>query len=251
MHLIYEYPYLLLAQTAFTFWMLLDVYRRPADSFWFYVILFLQPFGAWVYFLLVKVKDFHQLNLHGWPAFQSRPSLAELRYKAEHLPSLASHLALGERLIERGEHAQAVPHLEAALKPEPEHCQILYNLAVCHTHLGHPELAVPLLQKLIRRDHRWSNYTAWHLLVEAKAKCGDQQGALETCRELVRVSPTLQHQCLLAEHLVAVGQPEEARRLLEDSLQAHHFHPAPIRRRNRRWASEARRLQKRIATPRQ
>ena len=240
-----EYPLLSLAQTAFMVWMLIDAYRRRAEGFWFWVILFVPGLGSWVYFFAVKLRDFRGPNLGG--LFQRRASLEELRYRAEHLPTLVSHLELAERLIEQKQHAEALPHLLAAQKMEPEHPRPQFALALCHKEQGHPELAVPLLEGLLARDPRWHNYAAWYLLIEARAAAGDPAGAVASCRELARLAPTLEHHCLLAEHLLKAGQAGEADRLLEASLREHDYAPGPIRRRNRRWASEARRLRKRAA----
>ena len=249
MHLLHsfllEHPLLALAQTAFMIWMLVDAYRRRAEGYWFWVILFLPALGALAYFFAVKLPDFRGPNLGG--LFQRRASLDELRYRAEHVPTLVSHLDLAERLIEQGSPAEAEPHLLAALKMEPEHPRPVYALALCHKEQGHPDLAVPLLEGLTARDPRWHNYAAWYLLVESRARAGDAAGALASCRELVRLAPSLQHNCLLAEHLLAAHQAEEADRLLAASLRDHDYAPGPIRRRNRRWASEARRLRKRAA----
>src|SRR5438093_1136148 len=143
MPLLPYYNYLWLPQLAFTAWMLVDCYRRHADYYWFWVILLFQPLGAWIYFFVVKLKDFSGSG--GWSFFHPRPSLDELRYRAEQTPTLANHLELAQRLIERHEHPEAIPHLEAALQKEPDHCQVLYSLAVCHSEQGHPEQAMPLL----------------------------------------------------------------------------------------------------------
>src|SRR5437660_472176 len=102
MDYIYSHPILSGLQAAFTIWMLLDAYRRQAESFWFYVILFVPVLGTWAYFFAVKAADFKQLRL---PAFlQSRPSLDELRFRCQQTPTLATHLALAERLLEAEEY---------------------------------------------------------------------------------------------------------------------------------------------------
>ncbi len=243
------YPYAMLAQGLLTIWMLVDHGRRGGDSTWYWVILVFQPIGAWAYFFAVKLP-----TLRAGPGFQAggslaglfqrRVSLDELRYKAEHIPTLANRLALAQRLIEKNSFEEAVPPLEEALKTEPDHGQILYSLALCHVRLGRPDTALPFLEKLLARDPRWSNYVGWHLLIEARGNKGDGAGVLDACRELVRLAPTLQHQCVFAEHLIAQGRGDEARALLERSLRDHTFAPGPIRRRNRRWAGVARRLQR-------
>lgn len=257
MHLLEElfgayYPFAMLGQGALTIWMLVDLSRRGGESFWFWVILFFQPLGAWAYFLAVKLPTLRAGQaLQGGSGlaalFQRRVSLDELRYKAEHIPTLANRLALAQRLIEKKQFDEAIPPLETSLKTEPDHGLILYSLALCHARLNRPDQAIPHLERLLTRDPRWSNYIGWHLLIETRGDKGDAAGALDACRELVRLAPTLQHHCLLAEHLLDQGQSDEARNLLERSLRDHDFAPGPIRRRNRRWASEARRLQKSVA----
>jgi hypothetical protein len=235
---------LYLAQVGFTIWMLVDAYRRSAEWFWFWIILLLQPIGAWVYFFLFKARDLAGLKVP--MVFQRRISLDELRYRVEQTPTLANHAALAERLMERGEFEEAIPHLEKALAMEPDHCQILYSLTVCYRATGQTDKSLPLLDRLLIRDRRWSDYAAWRLLIEARGELGDQEGALAAARELERLAPTLQHRCLLAGQLLNAGLLNEAGELLERSLQDHQFAPGPIRRRNRRWAGEARRLQKRL-----
>ncbi len=78
----------------------------------------------------------------------------------------------------------------------------------------------------------------------AQDQSGDRAGALVSCRELARLAPTLQNRCLLADHLLEQGQKIEARALLEQSLRDHDFAPGHVRRRDSRWAVEARRLLK-------
>jgi hypothetical protein len=240
-----------LAQGAFTVWLLVDHNRRSGDPTWFWLILVFQPIGAWAYFFSVKLPTMGGMS--GVPGagklaglFQPKASLEELRYKAEHIPTLANRLALAQRLIEKNAFEEAIPPLETSLKSEPDHGQILYSLALCHARLGRPDQALPLLDRLLTREPRWSNYIGWYLIIETRESKGDKAGALDACRELVRLAPTLRHHCLLAEHLLESGMTDEARNLLERSLRDHTYAPGPIRRRNRRWASEARRLQKSV-----
>jgi hypothetical protein len=237
------FEYLLyLAQAGFTIWMLVDAYRRQADYFWLWVILLVPGLGAWAYFFAVKASDYAWLkDLSLW---HRRPSLAELRYRAEQVPTLSNRLDLAERLVEEHAYAEALPHLEAVLAQEAGLSRALSALAVCHHGQGQSAEAVALLEQLIAHDAGWRNYAAWRLLITVHNECGDGGKALTTCRELVRVAPTLEHHCLLAECLLSAGMADEARRLLDRSLQDHEFAPGYIRRRNRRWASQARRLRK-------
>lgn len=235
-----------IAQTALTLWMLMDAYRRGVDYYWYFFILAFQPLGAWAYFVLYKLKDFQ--TDHAWLTglLHRPPSLQELRHRAERSATLASRLDLGERLTEMGEFAEALPHLEAVLAREPDHCQALFLLARSHRGSGHPDRAVPLLQKLIARNPSWRDYQAWHVLVEAHDEAGDSAGAVASCRELARVSPSLEHKCLLAEQLLKTGETVEAGKVVQQGLDDYHYLTGPSRRRDRRWVGKAKQLLKQV-----
>ena len=68
-----------------------------------------------------------------------------------------------------------------------------------------------------------------------------------TLRDLTRIAPTLRHRCLLAEYLIADNQSAEARDLLQRALEDYRFAPSGVRRLNRQWASQAKKLLKQVA----
>jgi hypothetical protein len=232
---------LYLLQAAFTVWMLVDAFRR-GEGYWPWVVLFVPAFGAWAYFFVVLLPRW--TGGRGWslPSFRRGPSLDELHFRAEQSPTLANHLALAERLAERGEHAEAVPHLDEVLSREPDHCRAMFLLARCHAGQGRLDKAIPCLEKITARERYWSNYAAWYALIEMRGEAGDACGAADSCRELARLSPTLRHQCLLAERLLDADRQDEARQVLEAGLREYQYAPTNIRWRNWRWASQARRL---------
>ena len=93
---------------AFTIWMLVDAYRRPAEQFWYWVIFLFQPIVPRPYFLpsnwattWAAAAVEAAASGGGWslPFFNSRPSIRSC-YQAEHVPTLANSLALAERLVE-------------------------------------------------------------------------------------------------------------------------------------------------------
>lgn len=229
-------------QLALTIWMLVDAYQRGAESFWYWVILIFQPIGAWVYFFAVKFRTLRFPGRRPAVAWERKLSLDELRYRVERTPTVANRLALAERLIARGDYAEALPHLESILAIESDYPSALHALAECHLAMGHPDKAVPPLEKLMKRDSQWSNYRAWHTLIAVHQARRQPAEALTACRELERRVPTLENKCLLAEHLIDNGMSAETLQLLDQALQDHYFAPWSARWRNLRWARMARRL---------
>jgi len=112
--------------------------------------------------------------------------------------------------------------------------------------LGHPEDAVPLLQKLVARHVSWRDYQAWHTLIEVRREAGDLDGALTSCRDLARAAPSLEHKCLLAEHLLITGEKGEAGKVVEQGLEDYRYLSGPSRRRDRRWVGRAKQLLKQV-----
>ena len=79
------------AQMAFTIAMLVHVYRANSEPFWYFVIFFLPPVGAWVYFFAVFVRGF-RFGGTG-PVWRKRLSLDELRYHADRMPTVNNPMA--------------------------------------------------------------------------------------------------------------------------------------------------------------
>lgn len=232
-----------LLQLGFTIWMMVDAYHRGVEQYWYWIILFFQPLGAWVYFFAIKVPTFRLPRRRpGLYAWESKLSLDALRRSVERAPTVANRLALAERLMEKGGHAEAIPHLESVLTIEPDYCAVLHALAECRLATGVPEQAVAPLKKLIARDYRWANYRAWRTLIEVHLARNQPADALTACREFEKHQPTLENKCLLAEHLLDNKLSNEATHLLEQALEDHQYAPWNTRWRNWRWAREARRL---------
>jgi hypothetical protein len=244
--LVHSHPIFSMAQTLFMVGMAVDAYRRRSEPFWYWVIFFIPVLGAWVYFFVVVAPHLGSIHNIAWP--QRKVSLDELRYRAEQTPTLANNLALGQGLIAKGAFAEAVPFLEAAHKVEPDHGSVLYALALCHARQRSFDQATALLERIIQRNPRWSDYEAWRLLIETHRDAGRHELALEKCRELTRIAPTLRHKCLLGELLIDQNCTGEAHVLLDQALDDHAFTPAALRRHNRAWAKQAGKLLKRISS---
>jgi hypothetical protein len=238
-------PWFMYAQMAFTVAMLVHVYRNGSEQYWFWIVLFFQPIGAWIYFIAVFIRNFSfGRGIATEPWAQKKLSLRELRYRAERTPTVANRMALAERLIEKGQHAEAIPMLEEVVVADPILCKAMYDLAVCHLACNEPRLAVGFLKKLLARDFRWSNYRAWPTLIDAHVACGEALGALHASRELAKMMPTLENKCVLAEHLIDNKLHAEAAEVLDRALEDYAY--LPFGKRWKNWFV-ARRAQKLLA----
>jgi hypothetical protein len=228
---------LYLVQAALTVWMLIDAHRRGVEAYWYAIVLFFQPFGAWVYFFNFKLRDFSRI---GWVSglFTRKASLDELRYRAVTSPTVAARLELAERLMETEQYEEAEPHLFAVLAREPDHASAGFALAECHRQAGRFADAVPLLQKLVNQRAPWRDYLAWHALIDVHQQAGQHAEAIAQARKLAQVVPAMQNKCLLARCLADAGEKEEARRVLEDSLEECHYN-RDLSRDDRRWMGKA------------
>lgn len=235
--------WMLLLQGAFTIWMLVDAYQRGTEFFWLWIILIFQPIGTWVYFAAVKLPTLRLTRgFNTRQLWQRRLSLDELRYRVERAPTVVNLLALAERFMEKKQHGEAIPHLEAILAKEETYCQAMYDLAVCHLECNKAELALPVLQRLMNRDPRWSDYRAWPTLIAVHQRLGKENDALQSCRELEKRVPNWENKCRLAERLIDNGYKTEAAQILLQALEDHRFAPLQRRLRNWSWARHAQQL---------
>jgi hypothetical protein len=241
---LYESP-LFIFQAALTIWMIVDASRRGVEYYWYWLILAFQPFGAWAYFFVYKLQDFRGGSNRLTGLFHRPPSLDELKHRADQAPTITNRLELAERLEDKGMFPEAVPHLEAILDREPDHARALYLLAQARRGQGKPAESVPLLQKIVTRHPGWEEYAAWYLLIDCCREAGDAAGAVDRCRELTKLAVSLEHTCLLAEHLLAAGDTAEAKAVVERALGEYRYATGFSRRRDRRWVGRAKQLLKR------
>jgi len=242
--------WMLYGHLAFTVAMLVHAFRSGAEPFWYLLIFFLQPIGAWAYFFLVFLRSFNVgSGAASTPLWQRKLTLAELKYRADRTPTVNNRLALAEALMEKGKHSDAIPLLEAVLTADQIHCQAMHDLAVCRLVCQQPQEAVAILDRLMKRDSRWSYYRAWRTLVDAHRACGQSALALQACRDLERMVPNLENKCLLGEHLIENQLKSEAIQVLDLALEEYSFAPFGKRLKNWKWARLARRLLKEAETP--
>lgn len=228
---------------AFNAWMLVDAYRRKAESYWLWIIVGV-PGGSLAYFFMVKLRDrgMQHLGRQLLTSFRRPPSLDVLRRKREGSPSFANRLTLAQGLTDAGQYAEAREHFLALQGERPQDYDALFGLGVCELELGRGEQAAEVLSKLVELAPTYREYAAWPELSQALRRLGRTDESLELMEQLVRRAPRLSHQVYLAQHLRWAGRGSEARALLERGLREYDEAARHVRRDYRAAAREARRL---------
>ncbi len=236
--LMYDHPILSVFQTLFMIGMIVDAYRRRAEQWWYYLIFFIPLIGAWAYFFAVFLPRFEWTA----PFWERKTPVEELRFRAKNSPTFANDFALGLRLAELGRFEEAIDPLRDARKRDADHAPACYQLARCLYEIDKAPDALPLVRKILDKEPRFEDYAAWRLLMKIQEDLNLDDDALETARHLVKVSPRMEHKFLLAQQLAQLNHDGEARMVLENALQEQQFVSGPVRRLNRKWEKEARRL---------
>jgi tetratricopeptide (TPR) repeat protein len=129
-------------------------------------------------------------------------------------------------LLQKRQHAIAVPILEALLRDEPRSAAVLFNLGMAESDLGKLDQAIAHLQALVEQDA--THVHGWVALGVAQTRAGRLDDAIEALRQAVEIAPDdpyarrnlgglLGNKGLLAE---ALGHLREAVRLLPTDQQA-------------------------------
>ena len=231
---------LILAQHVFMLWMLIDAIRRKADGYW-YLIIFI-PLGEWVYFFSIKIHDpqFQRFKQMFFP--KNRPSLKELRYRANESPTIENRCTLAQALNHAGEYSDAAEIFSEILSREPSDCPARYGLGTAKAGLQDYEGAVEILERLVAQNPSYNDYGGWLQLVDAYWKINRREKALQCARELVKTSPRTNHKVTMAFYLRELGHPQEARSMLVETLEEYEYSPAFVKRSYRTWAKRAKHM---------
>jgi hypothetical protein len=232
---------LLILLQLFMLWMLVDAVRRRADYYWFLVILL--PFGEWIYFFSVKIKDpeFDKLRAFFNPP-RKKETLEALRCRVAESPSALNRLRLAQALHDNGEFEPACEHFAQVRRQMPDDREALYGWARCRAELGDVPGAIVALEELIEREPAYADYEPWAHLATQLRRAGQLELALNELGRLWKMAPRLNHALLYAHFLAEAGQVERARALLAEALQSFRTSPRFAQQRQWQWASPAREL---------
>lgn len=232
---------LMILQSAFSLWMLIDAIRRRCPFYWY--ILILMPFGEIAYFFMVKIHDPEWQFVHDAVSsiLRGKTSLEQLRYRQQQTPSFENTVELARALYNAKNYEEAAELFSDALRLQ-ESEEALYGLSLSLIGLERYQEAIERLERLIERRPDYEDYDAWPHLALALTKTGRGQEAVPLLEGLVKKSPRLNHRMLLAHYLMRNGQAQQAKHQLETGLNEYQHAPRFLKKRQRSWARQAKKM---------
>ena len=215
----------------FTFWMLFDAVRRRAGWFW-YIVALMAPI---IYFIVVKLPSL----LTGRAGVVGEPGTLGAQSMRPSPSLLAPNLNRADQLEEIERYDEAVPIYQEALANDPNDLRALHGMARCELGLGHPRVAVALLEQVLNIDREYSNYGAALDYADALWLAGQRKDALELLDGLTRTTGRVNHRLAYAHYLAASGDLANARAEAQKVIDDNGNLPASEQARDQRWVERA------------
>jgi hypothetical protein len=224
---------------GFKLWMIVDAMRRRVTLVWWLILML--PFGDWVYFFGVKLRDFN-VRPGEAPKRDAEPSLDDLRRVEAESPSFHHRYRLATALTAAGHHAEACALFEKCLRTHPQDRDARYGLGLARIEAGDRAGGIEALRELVERSLGYDDYRAATRLAEALFDEGRREESFALLDEVARQGRKLEHQVALARYQMRADRRADARTTLEHALATFEAQPDDIRPRMGAIATEARRL---------
>jgi Tfp pilus assembly protein PilF len=190
--------------------------RLRARSAWVVPLVALAVLGGWTWRTVEQIGT--------W-----RDSETLLRHALAHEPtSVPAHNNLATLLLERGDGAAALPHLEEAALGAPREPTVVFNLAGGYDAVGRPSDAVAAAERAAELDP--ALWQAW-MFVGTRAVETDPERAVAALRRAVALEPAfVPIRNALVRALTAAGRTDEAAHEVEQALGVPGARPAQLAR---------------------
>lgn len=232
---------------AFSLWMLIDAIKRSAPGYWILIVIFFFPFGAPIYFFVIKFRDYRPLLARltsqtltsRGRASSGSASVEELMARYEASPSQANQRSLAVGLYESSRFEQAASLFSDLLERTPDDLDALWGLARVRRSQGNNEEAVSLYERVIDAAPKHGDFTVALEYAETLWDAGKNSRCLEVLEDIAEETKRLNHRLAWAHYLVLAGEKTRARSLLKRALHEHEANPSWLKQKERQWASAA------------
>jgi len=218
--------------------MIVHFFRRRPEGYWFFVIIFLGPPGALIYFVIEVVPD-----LRVKPPWLTRMERRRRRQWLEHVvqesPALEHLLELAENCAAEGEHPRAVELFSRVLKRDPDAREARHGRAKSLVELGQIERATEDLEPVVRAEPKHQFWDSYMTLAECYDRMGQPEkarAAYEVILGRTTVSRAYYGYGLLLDRQ---GDKERAREMMRQILAKKPALPRYLRRQERPWFKKA------------
>ena len=151
-------------------------------------------------------------------------------------------LKRADQLEESERYDEATPLYQDALAKDVNDLRALHGMARCELGLGHPQVAVALLEQVLSADREYRNYGAALDYADALWLAGQKHDTLELLEGLVKVTHRINHRLALAHYLAANGEVDKARSEVKQIIDEHAALSASEQLKDKSWIDRATRM---------
>jgi hypothetical protein len=225
--------------------MIVHFVRNRPETYWFFIILFLGPLGAAIYFFIEVLPGFRwkMPAIERWERSRRKAWLEKLVSEA---PSQEAMGELARICANEGEHTRAIELYGEALRRDPGDLESLYGRGMSSIAVQNYQSAAEDLAALRAADPAFKLQKGNIALATALEGMGDDDKAVEVYRQILGRTPVSEAYYGLGRLLAKQEKNSEARQILQEILAKQNGLPRYLRRQERPWVWKARRLLKKL-----
>ncbi len=223
--------------------MLIHFFRNRPEYYWGFVIFFLGPLGAAVYFV-VEVMPGMRWKLPVFEAWERKRRKQWYEKLVKESPSQEALGQLAAICAREGNHARAVELFGDALDRDPGDNESRYGRARSYMASDNYEAAVEDLSAIVASEPHFKMHAAQLALAESYEALARPAEAAAVYRAVLERNPVSAANFGLGKIMADEGNTEEARQLLEEVVSKQTGLPRYLRRQERPWVAKSKKLLK-------
>ena len=223
--------------------MLIHFFRNRPEYYWGFVIFFLGPIGAVVYFF-VEVMPGMNWRLPVFEAWERKRRKQWYEKLVKESPSQEALGQLAAICAREGNHARAVELYGDALDRDPGDNESRYGRARSYMATGNYEGAVEDLSAIVAAEPHFKMHAAQLALAESHEALARPAEAAAVYRAVLERNPVSAANFGLGKIMAEEGDTQQARQLLEEVVSKQTGLPRYLRRQERPWVAKAKKLLK-------
>jgi hypothetical protein len=219
----------------FSVWMTVDAVRRRAEPYW-YLVIFLLPFGSVLYFVLVKLHDYIPGAV---PRGRRGKILPGPNAEATSSQTPEERLARALALEKSERYADAAAIFSELVDSSGNDLSARHGLARALLSLGEPARAVEQLAKVVEADRGYDDFRATLDYAEALWQNRQEEDAVELAKALAEHTGRPNHRLAHAHYLAGLDRRDEALAAIDGVLADLRKAPSEPKSAAQRWLKKA------------